>query len=224
MYPGVAYGDNKPATRTLTNNGKVNAGESCSIQATSAVQGNDGIFICGASALTDIGDISVFRPYQIDVGAGINLKRLIVGSNAAGYTNSNTDTFSNLYKCVLLEEINIRNCTNVATLDLSNNPLIKKVYAAGSGATAIIFPNGGVLNTIEYSAVTGNITILNQKGLTNFIYENSENNNYSALTKLWVENTPNVPVVDIINKHMSGLTSGIRLTGLDINLYSGAST
>jgi nitrous oxidase accessory protein NosD len=124
----------------------------------------------------------------------------------------------------LLEEINIRNCTNVATLDLSNNPLIKKVYAAGSGATAIIFPNGGVLNTIEYSAVTGNITILNQKGLTNFIYENSENNNYSALTKLWVENTPNVPVVDIINKHMSGLTSGIRLTGLDINLYSGAST
>ena len=224
MYPGVAYGDNKPATRTLTNNGKVNAGESCDIYATSAVQGNDGIFICGASTLTDIGDISVFRPYQIDVGAGINLKRLIVGSNAAGYTNSNTDTFSNLYKCVLLEEMNIRNCTNVATLDLSNNPLIKKVYAAGSGATAIIFPNGGVLNTVEYSAVTGNITILNQKGLTNFIYENSENNNYGALTKLWVENTPNVPVVDIINKHMSGLTSGIRLTGLDINLYSGAST
>jgi len=71
----------------------------------------------------------------------------------------------NLNKCVLLEEVNVRNCTNVSTLDLSNNPLIKKAYAAGSGATTLIFPNGGVLNTVEYSAVTGNITILNQKNL-----------------------------------------------------------
>ena len=224
LYPGVAYGDNKPATRTLTNGGKISAGESCNIYATSAVQGNDGVFICGASALTDIGDISKFRPYQIDVGAGINLKRLIVGSNAQGYVNNNTDTFSNLYKCVLLEEINVQNCSNVATLDLSNNPLIKKVYAAGSGATTIIFPNGGVLDTIEYSAVTGNITILNQKNLTNFSYENSETNHYGALRKLWIENTPNVPIVEIINTTMGSLTAGVRLVGLDINLFNDAST
>lgn len=221
MYPGVAYGDNKPATRTLTNGGKVTAGQSCDIYATSAVQGNDGIFICGASTLTDIGDISVFRPYQLDVGAGVNLKRLIVGSNAPGYTNSNTDTFSNLYKCALLEEVNIRNCSNVATLDLSNNPLIKKVYAAGSGTTTLIFPNGGVLDTVEYSAVTGNITILNQKNLANFSYEGS---NYGALTKLWVENTPNVPIVEIINSRIGSLTAGIRLVGLDIDLFKNAST
>ena len=224
LYPGVAYGDNKPATRALTNGGKINAGESCNIYATSAVQGNDGVFICGASALTDIGDISKFRPYQIDVGAGINLKRLIVGSNAQGYVNNNTDTFSNLYKCVLLEEINVQNCSNVATLDLSNNPLIKKVYAAGSGATTVIFPNGGVLDTVEYSAVTGNITILNQKNLTNFSYENSETNNYGALRKLWIENTPNIPIVEIINTAMGNLTAGVRLVGLDINLFENAST
>jgi len=107
MYPGIAYGDNKAPTRAIANNGKVNAGQSCDIQATSPVQGNDGIFICGASLLTDIGDLSAFRPYQIDVGAGVNLKRLVVGSNAAGYTNGNTDTFMNINKCVLLEEVNI---------------------------------------------------------------------------------------------------------------------
>ena len=224
LYPGVAYGDNKPATRTLTNNGKISAGESCDIYATSAVQGNDGVFICGASALTDIGDISKFRPYQIDVGAGINLKRLIVGSNAQGYVNNNTDTFSNLYKCALLEEINVQNCSNVATLDLSNNPLIKKVYAAGSGTTTLIFPNGGVLDTVEYSAVTGNITILNQKNLTNFSYENSDTNDYGALRKLWIENTPNVPIVEIINTTIGNLTAGIRLVGLDIDLFENAST
>lgn len=224
MYPGVAYGDNKAPTRATANGGKVNAGQSCDIYAASPVQGNDGIFICGASVLTDIGDLSAFRPYQIDVGAGVNLKRLIVGSNAAGYTNGNTDTLMNLNKCVLLEEINVRNCTNVATLDLQNNPLIKKVYAAGSGATTLIFPNGGVLNTVEYSAVTGNITLRNQKSLVNFTYEDSATNHYSALTKLWIENTPNVPIVEIINTRMGGLTAGVRLTGIDIDLFEGASS
>ena len=218
MYPGVAYGDNKAPTRAIANGGKVNAGQPCDIQATSPVQGNDGIFICGASILTDIGDLSAFRPYQIDVGAGVNLKRLIVGSNAAGYTNGNTDTFMNLNKCVLLEEVNIQNCSNVATLDLSNNALIKRVYAAGSGATTIIFPNGGVLTTVEYGANTGNITLLNQGSLTNFVYENSANNNYGSLTKLWVENTPNVPIVDIINKALGSLTAGVRLTGINLDL------
>lgn len=218
MYPGVAYGDNKAPTRAIANGGKTNAGQSCDIQATSPVQGNDGIFICGASLLNDIGDLSAFRPYQIDVGAGINLKRLIVGSNAAGYTNGNTDTFMNLNKCVLLEEVNIQNCSNVATLNLENNALIKKVYAAGSGATTIIFPNGGVLNTVEYGANTGNITLLNQSSFSNFTYENADTNNYANLTKLWVENTPNVPVVDIVNKALSHLTAGVRLVGIDIDL------
>ena len=217
MYPGVAYGDNKDPTRTLTNGGKIAAGESCDIYATSPVQGNDGIFICGASILTDIGDISAFRPYQLDVGAGVNLKRLIVGSNAEGYTNGNTDVFQNLNKCVLLEEVNIQNCTSISELNLENNPLIKRVYAAGSGATTIIFPNGGVLTTVEYGANTGTIKLLNQSFLTTFSYEG---NDYSSLTKLWVENTPNVPVVDIINSSIAQLTSGIRLAGIDVDLDS----
>ena len=101
--------------------------------------------------------------------------------------------------------------------------MIKKVYAAGSGATTLIFPNGGTLNTVEYSAVTGNITIRNQGSLTTFSYENSSNNHYSSLTKLWIENTPNVPIVDIINTRLSGLTAGIRLVGLDIDLFTNTS-
>ena len=224
MYPGVAYGDNKDPTRATANGGKVNAGQSCDIYAGSPVQGNDGIFICGASVLTDIGDLSAFHPYQLDLGAGVNLKRLIVGSHAAGYTNGQTNNFQNLNKCTLLEEVNIENCTALASLDLSTNALIKRVYAKGSGATTLIFPNGGVLNTVEYSSVTGNITLLNQKNLINFVYDGAETNHYSSLNKLWIENTPNVPVVDIINTAISNLTAGIRLVGLDIDLYQGAST
>ena len=161
LYPGVAYGDNKPATRVLINNGKVNADTSCTIQATSAVQGNDGIFIYGASVLTDIGDISKFKPLQLDVSAGVNLKRLIIGSNATGYSNNTTNSITGLNKCALLEEINVRNLKQMPTLTLTSNGFIKEVYAAGSGIGTISLPQGGVLETIEYGANTTDITIVN---------------------------------------------------------------
>jgi hypothetical protein len=116
------------------------------------VQGNDGLFICGASALTDIGDISRFCPYQLDLGAGINLKRLIVGSHREGYINNATNGFSNLDKCSLLEEVNIENCIALSSIDLSNIRLIKKIYAIGSAVQTIQLPNGGVLETVEFGA------------------------------------------------------------------------
>ena len=228
LYPGVAYGDNKPATRVLTNNGRVAANTSCTIQATSAVQGNDGIFIYGASVLTDIGDISKFKPLQLDVSAGVNLKRLIIGSNAVGYSNNTTNSITGLNKCLLLEEINVRNLKQMATLTLTSNGFIKEVYAAGSGIGTISLPQGGVLETIEYGANTTDITIINQSRLTNFSYENSVNNNYANVTRLWIENTPNVPVKEIItarlterNSSDSGLRAGgLRIIDIDLDLGS----
>ena len=231
LYPGVAYGDNKPATRVLTNNGKVNADTSCTIQATSAVQGNDGIFIYGASVLTDIGDISKFKPLQLDVSAGVNLKRLIIGSNASGYENNTTNSITGLNKCVLLEEINVRNLKQMSTLTLTSNGFIKEIYAAGSGIGTISLPQGGVLETIEYGASITDITIINQSRLTNFSYENSENNNYANVTRLWIENTPNVPIKDIVTARLTALSSndqglragGLRLVGINMNLGADAS-
>ena len=228
LYPGVAYGDNKPATRVLTNNGKVGADTACTIQATSAVQGNDGIFIYGASVLTDIGDISKFKPLQLDVSAGVNLKRLIIGSDATGYVNNTTNSITGLNKCVLLEEINVRNLKQMSTLTLTSNGFIKDVYAAGSGVGTISLPQGGVLETIEYGENTTDITIVNQGRLTNFSYENSTTNNYSNVTRLWIENTPNVPIKDIITARLTPLASsdaglragGLRIIGLDLNLGS----
>ena len=226
LYPGVAYGDNKPATRYLQNDGKVAADTACTIQATSAVQGNDGIFIYGASVLTDIGDISKFKPLQLDVSAGVNLKRLIIGSNANGYSNNTTNSITGLNKCILLEEINVRNLKQMATLTLTSNGFIKNVYAAGSGIGTISLPQGGVLETIEYGSNTTDITILNQSRLTNFSYEDSNTNHYANVTRLWIENTPNVPVKDIITARLTALSSadqglrsgGLRIIGINLNL------
>ena len=94
MYPAVSFGDNKGWTQALelTNgtpvvDGLVNAGETCRIRATSSAKGQDTLFIAGASVLTDIGDLSVFKPYELKVGQGKNLKKLIIGSNAVANNN-----------------------------------------------------------------------------------------------------------------------------------------
>ena len=232
MYPAVSFGDNKGWTQALelTNGtpvvgGLVNAGETCRIRATSSAKGQDTLFIAGASVLTDIGDLSVFKPYELKVGQGKNLKKLIIGSNATGYTNAVTSTIENLSACSILEEINIRNCTAFTSLDVSANGLIKRVYAGGSGAGTISLPSGGVLETIEYGAATSNITILNHGTLQNFSYEiedGEQEPQYSNLNKLWIENTPNVPIVDIVNKRLGSLTNGLRLVGIDVDLGNDA--
>lgn len=225
FYPAVSFGDNKGWTQanrlvdgTPVVNGLVNAGETCQIKATSDAGGQDTLFIAGASVLTDVGDLSVFKAYEINISAAKNLKKIAFGSHAEGYTNAVTTSIGGLSSCPLLEEINIENCTIFQSLDLSANGLIKRVYASGSGVKSISLPTGGVLNTLEVGAQTNNLTLINQTFLENFSYEDSDNNHYANLNKLWIESTPNVPIVDIITHALDHLTDGVRLTGIDIDL------
>ena len=138
----------------------VPAGTPCQIT-TSQIGNSDTVKIVGASVLNDIGDLSKYQPYELKVGAGANLKRLIIGSNAPGYVNTSTEAIEGLSDCALLEEINVQNTTKLGSLNLGGNGLIKKVYAGGSNITTISLPNGGVLNEIEYGPNTTNITLLN---------------------------------------------------------------
>ena len=219
LYPAIKYGDSKPAIRSTN---KIGPGESITLYAGDQVGNTDTIHIGGASALTDIGDISKFEPYNLDVSGGINLKNLVIGSNIV---NTSTNKIMGLGSCVLLETLNVRNCVGFSgTLDLSGNGLIKNVYATGSGITNIELREGGNLTNIEYGALTSTIKIINHGGLQTFVYEDSNNNHYANVTRLHIENTPNVPIVDIVNNAMSHLTAGIRLAGLDIDLFENAVT
>lgn len=231
LYPAIIFSDNNTLVRPtsiIVNNQTqqinsdfyVPAGVPCNIT-TSQIGNSDTVKIVGASVLNDIGDISKYQPYELKVGSGANLKRLIIGSDAPGYINTQTESIEGLADCVLLEEINVRNTTKISSLNLGGNGLIKKVYAKGSNITTISLPNGGILEEIEYGSKTTNITLLNQNFLNTFYYENANapaENTYSSLNKLWVENTPNVPIVDIINKAMQRLVNGVRLINIDVQL------
>lgn len=200
----------------------------CRVQNIGDMGNTDGIEIYGASVLNDIGDLSRFHPYQIDVGKAVNLKKLIIGSAATGFSNTSTTKIDGLNNCSLLEEINVCNLKNLTSLSLVNNGFIKKVYATGSGLNTLSLPRGGILDTIAYGENTNDITIINQSRLTSFTYENSEINNYANVTRLWIENTPNVPIKDIITARLTALNSndeglragGLRIIGINLNLGS----
>lgn len=227
LYPAIMFGDSNTLVRPtyrvinntpvqITDEGLVSALTPCQI-ITDQIGNSDTVKIVGASVLTDIGDISKYQPYELKVGSGTNLKRLIIGSDAAGYTNSSTEGIEGLASCILLEEINIRNLTKLSSLNLGSNGLIKRVYAKGSTLSTISLPNGGVLEEIEYGANTTNITILNQHFFKTFSYDNAnESNPYVALNKLWIENTPNIPILEILEARLKNLTEGIRLIGINL--------
>lgn len=220
IYPAVTYGDNKAPISSAT---KIAANTPYTFQATAEVGATDTIHIAGGAVLTDIGDLSKWSPYEVKVGLGANLKRLILGKKDAGYENLKLDRLD-LTNCQLLETINVENCKALEELDVSKNGLIKEIYTFASNIKRVIIPNGGVLTTLQLGSKITEIKIQNQSYLTNFIYEGQNDvnitNPYSSVNTLWIENTPNIPIVDIIMKNAAGLTGGIRLEGINLTLTS----
>lgn len=209
MYFGVKYGD---TGNNIIASGKVAAGIPATITSTQRIGRSDTVYIYGGTDLTDIGDISAFKPYEIQLSKATKIKKLTIGSGADGYTNTSLSGID-LSACGLLEEINLMGCTGLTnTIDMTSNVLIRRIYAGNSIIPYIKLPNGGVLETLNVGTVS-NLTVLNMTGLTSFSYDSLD-----KLTCLRIENTPNIPVMDIVKERLSYLKDGLRLIGIDIDL------
>lgn len=203
LYLGAQFGDNT----TIITNGKINPNTETTLQGVGGVGYSDTVRFYMGSDLTDIGDISVFRPYEIQLGNGKKLKNLIIGNE--DITNSalqSLDTSS----CSLLQIINVAGCTSVTDLDLEDNGLIQEVYAQNSGIKTIELPEGSNLTVIHYPDVTQYIVVVNHTKMETF-----DCDGYDNLTRLCVENTPNIPTDEILLNYLSQLTEGIRLVGVE---------
>lgn len=213
LYPAVKFGDGDAA---VVSGAKTPAGTACSItkagtSTTDKVGFSDTVYIAGGTLLTDIGDISKFHPYELQLQNATSLRRLIIGSDEEGYENSslqNIDTSA----CKILEELNVEGCTSLGNIDLSRNGLIREIYAANSNINSIALPVGGVLETLELGS-PADITIINHTALETFSCTS-----YSNLTSLRVENTPNIDTLEIVAARLPYLTGGLRLVGIDETL------
>lgn len=213
IYPAVKFGDGDAA---VVSGPRTSAGDTTVITkpgtaSTDKVGFSDTVYIAGGTFLTDIGDISKFCPYEIQLQNATGLRSLNIGSDEEGYENvqlKNIDTSG----CKLLEELNIMGCTALGPLDLSRNGLLQRVYAANSSVQSVTLPNGGVLEELHLGDIV-DLEVLNQENLVAF-----DCTSYESLTRLHIENTPIVPAFEILAAKLPELVGGIRLIGIDETL------
>ena len=163
--------------------------------------------IYGASFIQGIGDLSKCYVGDNDFSKASRLQRLVIGSDVEGYSNAYMKTIS-LGNNKLLEYLDIRNTTALASVvDLSNCGNLLELYAQGSGATGIIFANGGKIEKFYIPSITS-LTMKNLNYIEDFSIES-----YDNIQTLIVEYTPEIDTHDIVN--LSYRLQTLRLIGID---------
>ena len=168
--------------------------------------------------ITDVGDLSVFYPNEIQFGKATKLKRLKIGdSNIVNgeetYTNANL-TDLDVHNSSLLEYIDVRNCPNlVKTIDLSGSPRLKEAYFEGSGIAGVDLVDGGAIEVLHLPGTITSLTLLNL-----FNLEELECPDYSNVTRLMLANI-DPEIVDPATMLQSiKSTAKVNISGLNMEM------
>ena len=122
-------------------------------------------WIYSADLITDLGDLSVFYPNELNFSRATRLKRLKIGDSSPSYSNNNLRTID-VQNCVLLEEIDCRNCGNLAiAINLENSPRIKEAYFDGTSVTSVNLADGGIIETLHLPDTITSLTLFNLNNL-----------------------------------------------------------
>jgi len=166
IYATVMYGVSKSSVRSPRNQAVL---VPCAL---SHLEFTD-TYIYSASQIKSFGDLSIFRPDAVEFSRATHIQELKLGDSSNSYTNPNLKALS-LGNNVLLKKIDCRNCVNMGTgsqktVDLSGCSNIEEVYFDGTAIGSITLPNGGFLKKLHLPSTITNLTVLNQKNITEFI-------------------------------------------------------
>ena len=165
------------------------------------------VYIYSADRLSSVGDLSHLKVGLAEFSAGTKLQEIILGNGAEDYTNPNLTSLT-IGTNELLTYLNVENCYNlIKPIDASGCHGLETIKAKGSGLTGITLPNGGHLTTLELPGTITNFTIKNQKN-----FETLDCESYTNISTLNVENTPNIPIEDII---LGCTPTRVRLINID---------
>lgn len=183
--------------------------------------------IYSSSQLKSVGDLSTLKVGQIDIHNATRLQSLKIGDSDSEYENANlySLTFGNN---VLLKSVDVRNCVGFGdttlqnhtqtTVDMSGCSIIEDVYFTGTKIQSVTLPNGGMVKNLYLPKTITNLTIRNQSKLINFEVEDDD---YSNITTLRIENSSSViPVLDILEQMPGNKTSRVRILGLNMTVSS----
>lgn len=134
------------------------------------------VAIYSASQIASVGDLSGLKVGLADFSNATRLQSVKLGDASSTYENrnlgsgANTLTFGNN---ILLDIIDVRNCTSLGTgtqkvVDISNCSNIEYVYFDGTKVQGVTLPNGGIMKVLHLPGTITNLTIMNQKQITDF--------------------------------------------------------
>lgn len=199
MYIGVKFGNVTPI------NMRAKAGVEYTIPY--SLETADITLIYGASFIQAIGDLSKCYVGDNDFSKASRLQSLVIGSDAEGYSNTYMTKIS-LGNNDLLEYLDIRNTAGLnSVVDLSQCNNLLELRAEGSGATGVIFANGGKLQK-AYLPDLISMTLKNLNNLNTFQIAG-----YTKLQTLIVENTPFINTYKVVTAADALRT--LRLIGID---------
>ena len=203
MYIGVKFGNVTPT------NFRAKAGVEYTIPYGIDADTADITLIYGASFIQAIGDLSKCYVGDNDFSKATRLQSLTVGSDVDGYENTYMTKIT-LGNNKLLEYLDVKNVTGLnSVIDLSQCSNLLELHAEGSGATGVIFANGGKLQ----KAYIPSVISLTMKNLNNIEIFDIEN--YSNLQTLIVENTPFINTYEVVNA--ANKLNILRLIGMNWN-------
>lgn len=167
------------------------------------------IYIYSASQLQSIGDLSGLMVGYADFSMATRLQSLKVGDATDSYSNGNlTELY--LGNNTLLRTLDVRNCPNLKqAVDVSGCTNIEHLYFEGTAVTGVQLPNGGILKTLHLPETVTNLTIRNQKAITDFSI-----GGYDNISTLRLENVSEVfDLWEIL--HSIPVGARVRVTGLE---------
>lgn len=187
MYASVKFGANGISIPY-----RIPEGENYTFKYTEGKANDLEVIIHGASQISSIGDMAPLYCNLCDFSKATKLREVILGSDDPNYGSMLTSvSFGNN---TLLEYINLKNCKELATaVDVSKCINLEEFYAEGSHITTVKLPDSGYLRVLHLPATTVLLKVTNQQFINDFVLEG-----YDNLTRLHIENTPNLPIGDIL--------------------------
>lgn len=145
------------------------------------------IYIYSASQLAAVGDLSGLKVGFADFSKATKIQNIKIGDSASDYSNGNMNELY-LGNNVLLRTLDVRNCPNLGqgdmkSVDISGCSNIENVYFDGTTVTGVTLPNGGILKVLHLPETVTNLTVRNQKAVTDFTMPS-----YANISTLWLEN------------------------------------
>ena len=162
MYLSVMFGNG--GTQQI----RAKGGKEYTIDCPLSTMDDTQVTIYGANRIQALSDLSACYIAANNFSMASRLRKLVLGNTTPGYNNSRLVSLT-LGSNKLLEELDIRNCSNLTgSINLSQCNNLLRLYAEGTKLTGVIFATNGKVQVAHLPDTINTLTMRNLNDLVDF--------------------------------------------------------